>query len=478
MTVLFYKEGISLSSPSTSSAHRQLCLCIAASLLTLSHQPESLQSVLHSLAQLITESESKFHILKLSFRSFYSLCFSTKEHFDSCSQDNYFSFLRISGSRLKVVRIMEEVPSELDKESSRILSAEHQLLLISLRNILLSIIDNSARTICSTFKQSSDLPEEFLFSYLASNESLDRKNSGHIITLTSQLALCAACLQALSIWGSANCVSSSHLDTTNSNNTFGSPEKQQLKSDSNISPIGLIGIYFMTSNCPDNSAENISYFDIIYRQARGALCLLKKITRALHTILNKEKENAAGFTQGNTQRIGTVKIVGYENITALLNRLQELVVLSCNIMSEWLLIPSLPSSTSMNTTTVDSPQAVQHRKLVRAMYSIPILIIEAWDALLLYSDKDRGLLKWQQQLHEFSDSCSQILGPGQGSGRYPRVSPLFSINSLSGGGFVDPGPLLSALIELTVVFTEKHMVRTVQYCTVQYSTVRDFRHVQ
>ena len=361
---------------------------------------------------------------------------------------------------MKVVRILEEVPSELDKESSRILSAEHQLLLISLRNILLSIIDNSARTICSTFKQCSDLPEEFLFSYLASNESLDRSNSGHIITLTSQLALCAACLQALSIWGSANCVSSSHLDTTNSNNnTFGSPEKQQLNSDFNFSPIGLTGIYFMTSNCPDNSAENISYFDITYRQARGALCLLKKITRSLHTILNKERENTAGFAQGNTQRIGIVKIVGYENITALLNRLQELVVLSCSIMSEWLLIPSLPSSTSMNTTTMNSPQAVQHRKLVRAMYSIPILIIEAWDVLLLYSDKDRGLLKWQQQLHEFSDSCSQM---GQGSGRYPRVSPPFSINSLCGGEFVDPGPLLSALIELTVVFTEKHMVRTLE----------------
>lgn len=365
------------------------------------------------------------------------------------------------------MRILEEVPSELDKECSRTLSAEHQLLLISLRNILLSIIDTSARTFCSTFNRCSDLSEDLLFSYLASNETADRNNSGYIITLTSQLVTSAACLQALSVWGSTNSVSSSHLDPANANNnTHESPEKQNLNSGLNACPTGLTGIYYTTLNSPHNSVGNISYFDIIYRQARDALNLLKKIIRSLHK--KKEKEIAAGFALGYEQRIELKKTEGYENVISISNRLQELVILSCSIMSEWLLIPSLPSSTSI--TALVTPHAVQHSTLVRAMYSISIFVIEAWDVVLLCSNKNRGLLQWQQQLHEYTNSNSQIQSPFQGPGQdpYSRASPLDFKYSYSSGvtsrveGFMDPVPFITALIELTVVFTEKHVVRTVR----------------
>lgn len=53
------------------STHRQICLCIAAALLTLTAQPSSLQQLVQSLSHLMAESAGSIYLL------FNSSCFRT-----------------------------------------------------------------------------------------------------------------------------------------------------------------------------------------------------------------------------------------------------------------------------------------------------------------------------------------------------------------------------------------------------------------
>jgi hypothetical protein len=61
MNALFSRGEVA-SEPLLASTHRQICLCIAAALLTLTGQPSSLQQLVQSLSQRMTESAGTIYL--------------------------------------------------------------------------------------------------------------------------------------------------------------------------------------------------------------------------------------------------------------------------------------------------------------------------------------------------------------------------------------------------------------------------------
>jgi hypothetical protein len=303
-------------------------------------------------------------------------------------------------------------------------AANHEQLLVSLRALLLTASQHSAGGVSHSLSNSSG--NSFHCSFFHGN--LDSVSS-----LSSSLHLSLSCLRALSVWGSANFSSLSADRETNVNHCESSSGT-------------LISMRLMLSN---SSSSEGSYFDTFLMQLRYCLRVLSQ--------LNSNNE-AIRSGLGEDEMRGVLHLA---------SRLKEVILLSLSILSEWLLVPT-PFTDVLNPPSVrDSQhqqliahQQVEAVRMCQSIYSVYLIMIETWDVLLRCDGGERGMLHWKCTLDEHSNStdrtCSSISAL-EGAG-------VTSYGAGVNGETLDSASFLNAVIGLTVVFAERHLVRTCNEC--------------
>lgn len=237
------------------------------------------------------------------------------------------------------------------------------------------------------------------------------------------------------MWGSASISSLPDVIACTDGDSNGSDCESQSST--------LISLRVMLS---DSSSCKGTYFDSFLVQIRSCLQALSQLNTNHGTFR---------CNLGEGELRGVVYLAG---------QIKEIVLLSVNILSEWLL-SSTPLSGVLHPPPVLHNQhhqllLKQQAKAVRtcqAVYSTYLTILETWDVLLRWDGGERGLMRWKSILDEHSDSlrCTD--------------RTCFSVSRLEGAGVIsywtgdgdrnlNPDSLLNAVICLTVAFTERHLV--------------------
>lgn len=316
-------------------------------------------------------------------------------------------------------------------------TAKYELLLLSLRTLLLTASQHSSGVVCHALSNVSG--GSFVSTFFHGNA--ESATSSLCVALNMSLS----CLRAASVWGSATFSSLPDI--------IGSTDRVLDVSNHENSCGTLISLRLMLSESSPSSPEG-SYFDMFMLQLRYSL----------HTLSQLNRNNVAiRSSLGDDEMRGMLHLNG---------RLKEIIVLSLSILSEWVLVPT-PFIDVSNTQSVrDSQynQLVVHQqgdaaRMCQSLYIVYLVIIETWDVLLRSGGGERGILLWRHTLEEYTNGCTD--------------STCCSISALEGAGLTtygtgvndgtsDPDSFLNALIGLTVAFAERHLVRT---CSVYYYCV-------
>jgi hypothetical protein len=345
---------------------------------------------------------------------------------------NIANMLLLSETYRKVIQILEEIPTELDKMTScggSNSAANHEQLLLSLRALLLTASQHSAGGVCRSLQNISGNSFNCSFFY---------GNSEDVSTLSSALHMSLSCLRALSVWGGATF---SPLP-----DVIGSTDREANINPCESSSGTLISMRLMLSN---SSSSEGSYFNTFLLQLRYCLRVLSQV--------NSNNEGIRS-SLGESEMIGVLHFA---------SQLKEMILLSLSILSEWLLVPT-PFIDVLNpppARDIQHQQLIAHQqgeavRMCQSIYNVYLIVIETWEVLLRSDGGERGIIQWKHILDEHANStdrtCSSIIAL-EGAG-------VTSYGTGVNGRTLDSDSFLNALIGLTVAFAERHLVRTLRAC--------------
>ena len=388
------------------------------------------------------------------------------------------------------MKIIEEIPTEFQRIIVEVgkSSTDHHYLLLSLRNILLAAMQNFGGTFLESLICLSALSEENFKEFLTTKSA----NYGIFIL---QISADFAGLRALSIWAAAHYISipekvnnkgiiGQNMDdpytvsitstgTSNPSRTF--LNENNCKNENNCNtPISL---FLITKN---NSGGNILFFDLFCRQIQQ---IWKLFTRLRVHLTQKQELNNNNHNDNNNHNhnhnLGDEiesesERVSSESYLILSDKIQDIILYTCNILNELLSIrsPTLPTTT---TITQQHQHQLQHQhqhnneyhdesfRIMKAIYSAFSVILNGWETVLQFNGNGNGIKKWNEELFKFSNShninmkmeCSGMTHEEEGSSI--RLLEHSGVIGYGNQGFTVP-VFLAGLIELTAGFTERHTV--------------------
>lgn len=357
------------------------------------------------------------------------------------------------------MKILEEIPTEFQRIIMDVgkSHAEHLYLLISLRNILLTAMQNSSGTFYGSLTHLSSLSDEHF------RDNLMIKSVNQTIFIL-QISANMAGLKALLVWTAANYISIPEifhnlgfigLNIDPSTVTESSDSTKTLNGNIYNGPISM---HLITRN---EGVENISFFDLFCRQIHQLWKVLTRVRShlkyicAAHDVLNNQINKNHGEEKGL--------------YITLSNKLQEVIILKCYVLSELLAIRT-PDLQITEIQLLQQTQIIHHNeeyfegsiRVARAVYRSYLVILSGWEAVLQFDGNGNGIQKWNEELLKFSSSHSVNI-----TTEYSRMTPAegSSIRYLEHSGAIAYGnqgfpvpAFLSGLIDLTAGFTERHTV--------------------
>jgi hypothetical protein len=355
------------------------------------------------------------------------------------------------------LKILEEIPTEFQRIIMDVgkSHAEHLYLLISLRNILLTAMQNSCGTFHGSLTHLSSLSNEQFRNYLM----IKSVNQSMFIL---QISANIAGLKAFLVWTAANYISipeifhnlgfiGLNIDPHTVPESFDSSRAM----NGNVYN-GPISLHLITKN---NAAENISFFDLFCRQIHELLKVLTRVRSHVkyictsHNVLNDQNS-----TNQSEEK---------ELYITLSNKLQEIILLNCNILSELLAIRT-PDLQIIQQLIQQQP--IQHNnehfegsiRVAKAIYKSYLVILNGWETVLHFDGNGNGIQKWNEELLKFSNSHSINITTersrmAHAEGSSIRLLEHSGVIAYGNQGFPVPA-YLSGLIDLTAGFTERHTV--------------------
>ena len=363
------------------------------------------------------------------------------------------------------MKILEEIPTEfqriiIDVGKSH---AEHLYLLISLRNILLTAMQNSCGTFHGSLTHLLSLSNEHFRNYLM----IKSVNQSMFIL---QISANIAGLKAFLVWTAANYISIPEIFHNlgfiglNIDRYTGTESSDASRTINGNVYNGPISLHLITKN---NAAENISFFDLFCLQIHKLLKVLTRVRSHIkyictsHNVLNDQNSTSQGKEK--------------ELYITLSNKLQEIILLSCNILSELLSIrtPDLQITQQQQIKQIQliqQMQPIQHDnehfegsiRVAKAIYKSYLVILNGWETVLHFDGNGNGIRKWNEELLKFSNShsinitteCSRMT---HAEGSSIRLLEHSGVIAYGNEGFPVP-TYLTGLIDLTAGFTERHTV--------------------
>ena len=291
---------------------------------------------------------------------------------------------------LKVLRIIEEIPTEV--EGIKIPSGEArnnlQSLLFSLRGILMSSLERSSVTYCRNLVlllNQSDENKILECLFLCQNSVYSN--------ILSELSLCTAVVRAVSAWSTSSFIS---LPNQCSNH-FDNIDSQNIADPGSSSSNTLIALQVMTMiSTQYEEFGNQNYFELFDRQMRLSIRFLSIINR-------------------NLLRVGVGTCTPFSGLKILSESLREHLLICCTVLNSWLSVPlSIPVENSLYTNNenhfiVQQQQQKQQQQqqqntiqIFKAVYSSFLLIVEVWDLIIRSNVNEIGIIEWITNLRRIS----------------------------------------------------------------------------
>lgn len=359
------------------------------------------------------------------------------------------------------MKILEEIPTEfqriiIDVGKSH---AGHLYLLISLRNILLTAMQNSCGTFFGSLTHLSSLSDEQFRNYLmikSDNQSM------FILQISTNIAG----LKAFLVWTAANYISIPEifhnlgfigLNIDPYTVTESSDASRTMNGNLYNGPISL---HLITKN---NAGENVSFFDLFCRQIHELLKVLTRVRSHLKHICTSHNV----FNDQNSTNQGEEK----ELYIILSNKLQEIILLNCNILSELLAIRTpdlqiiqqqIQQIQPIKPIPFNNEHFEGSIRVTKAIYKSYLVILNGWETVLHFDGNGNGIQKWNEELLKFSNSHSINMTTERSrilhaEGSSIRLLEHSGVIAYGNQGFPAPAYLIG-LIDLTAGFTERHMV--------------------
>ena len=373
----------------------------------------------------------------------------------------------ITDNFLKVLRIIEEIPTEM--VGITIILGESQknliLLLRSLRNVLLSSLECSAVKYCGNLVHLlNQTDENKIFEDLFTNDN--RIYNG----LISEIFRSTAVVRAMHAWSTFSSISLSDLNTClneHNANSHGIIDNKIFDSDSDSNSLLSFKFIILTpTQCQEFLNKN--YFELFTFQIRLIIkfqSIINKKLIGLGVSVGNGTRNGSGTGVWTGTGTGTGVSVPVSCLHTLSKNLLEYLVLCSNILNEWLLVPYLNKTiefTNNESQFIIQQQQQQHTIIIyKSVYTIFLLIVELWDLIVKCNGHNIGIAQWREQLDIISSDHTARTNDNENSS-YSSSEHIF-LEALEVSGIVPIGvqylgsePLITALIELTITFTEKH----------------------